>query len=417
MASIHDPLYGTVHAEGVARELMDTPEFQRLRRIRQLQLASVVYPSAVHTRFEHAMGAYHLAKKSLRRLRESGMLSAVDNDQQALIEWAALLHDTGHFPGAHMAEEVGYEEADHEAAGARWILEGEIGAILERTGIPHAAERIAQIIRHEGDNPLRGIVAGACDVDKIDYIARDGYHCGLPHSFNRDNLLDGYVLVRDPETGDLTVGLREKAVASFEQMLYSKFNLYRSVYFHPTVRSATVMMRALVIGALRAGLIDIDELRLWTDEELFILLQSRVMRRRRHPDERELVGRLVQRIQDRDLYRQALSLPLSSAPDLSPDGLHRAEAHVAEDLGLAAGEVLLDIPHKPTMLSLDILVRRSDGRVVRGEDLGPDDGFALGTATEAFYHSSGRWGLFSAAPLDVDTDTLLRLVDDAITAV
>lgn len=415
--TIHIPLYGAVHIDGLAREVLDTPALQRLRRIQQLQVASMVYPSAVHTRFEHVVGAYHLAKQAVRRLAEGGELAGVGEDEVQLIVLAALLHDAGHGVASHSLEEVGLEEADHERAGERWIVEGEVGDILDRSGIPDAAHRIAQIIRQEGDNPLRGIVAGACDVDKIDYIARDAYHCDLPLGFNRDDLINAYTLVRDPESGALVVGLKESGLPAFEQMLYSKFNLYRSVYFHRTVRAATVMMRALVMLALESGLLELDELRQWTDQELFILLRSRIGRRRKDPSRREQVSRLLEGILYRRLYRPAVSWPLSSAPHLSPKELVEVETYLAARLGLEPGEALLDIPRRPTMLSTDILVRRRTGEVVNARHLAPDDGFAINLAAEAFYHASGRWSLYVARPVGLPAATLRRLVEDATSSV
>lgn len=415
-AAIHDPLYGTVHVDDIARRLVDTPAFQRLGRIRQLQMASIVYRSAVHTRFGHAVGAYHLAKRAIRRLAETGQLTGVTEDDIRLVPIAALVHDVGHHFGAHVLEEAGLQSVDHEQMADIWLKEGQIAEILNECGIPDAADRIAAIIRHEGTNPLREIVAGPCDVDKIDYIARDAYHCGLPLGFNRDELLDGFVLITNPSTGEKQIGLHESALAAFEQLLYSKFNLYRAVYFHPTVRSATVMTRELVLAALEAGLLELDELRIWTDEEIFILLGERVMRRRRSPEQREIVGRLIERIQARNLYEPVIRFPLSSAPDLSVARLREIEAELVRVLGLERGDVLIDIPHKPTMLSTDVLILREDGSIVNAGELGPDDGFALGPSAEAFYHASGRWGLYvsdaSAVSRDVARDALLELIGE-----
>lgn len=415
-ATIHIPLYGSVHVDGLARKVLDTPALQRLRRIQQLQVASIVYPSAVHTRFEHVVGAYHLAKKAVRRLAQDGELADIDAEEAELVVLAALLHDAGHGVASHSLEEIGLAEADHERAGERWIVDGEVGEILDRCGIPDAARRIAKIIRHEGNNPLRGIVAGACDVDKIDYIARDAHHCDLPLGFNRDDLINAYTIVRDPASGAPVVGLKESGLPAFEQLLYSKFNLYRSVYFHRTVRAATVMMRAMVILALESGLLEMEELRQWTDQEVFILLRSRIGRRRRDPSRREMVSRLIEGILYRKLYRPVVFFPLSSAPHLSAEALLEVESYLAARLGLEAGEVLLDIPRRPTMLSTDILVRRHSGEVVNARDLGPDDGFALNLAAEGFYLSSGRWSLYAARPVDVPADALERLVLDATSA-
>lgn len=407
MGIIRDPLHGVIRLDNVAQRLIDTATFQRLRRIRQLGLASVVYPSAVHTRFEHALGVYRLARRVLGQLADRGELVDVSLEEQRAVVLAALLHDTSHYPAAHFLEEYGLEGACHEKAAEDHFFYGEIGEILDETGIEDIARQVSEIVQHDGQHPLGGIVSGACDVDKIDYIGRDAYHCGLPLAFDRDRLIDSMTVVRVPATGRLTLGIRERGLGPFEQMLYAKSTLYREVYFDPTVRAATVMMRRLVVEALDAGLVDFDELKLWTDEELFILLRSRVLRRRRNPEQREVVGRLSERIVNRSLYEPVLSTPLSSAPSLSAAELGVIERRITQELGVEQGAVLVDIPNRPGMLSTDLWVLRQNGDVQNARTLGPDDGFAMNEAAEALYNASGRFTIFAArehrlSPRDVE---------------
>lgn len=396
MDLIKDPLHEVIRVDPFAVKLIDTALFQRLRRIRQLGLASVVYPSAVHTRFEHALGVYHLASSIVRQMFERGELEGVSDEERVLIPIAALLHDTSHYPAAHFLEEYGLEEADHEKAAEKHFFDGEIADVLATTGIKDVGRKVAELVQHQSDNPLGEIVSGACDADKLDYIARDAYNCGLPMGYDREMLVDSMALLPDPVDGQLRVGIRKRGLGSFEQMLYSKFNLYREVYFHPTVRSATTMMRRLVIEALEAGLTDMAELQMWSDEELFILLQSRVISSRKSPARRKIVKRLVERIVVRRLYKAVESRPLSEAPVVTPDRLVEAERLLAKILGVPEGDALLDIPNRPGMLSTDLLVRFDDGAVRNAKDLGPDEGFAMNAAASALYRASGRVSIFVA---------------------
>lgn len=411
---IHDPLYGAIGLTEIARKLIDTAGFQRLRRIKQLGMASWVYPSAVHTRFEHSLGVFHTARVAIDQLEERGELDGVTDEQKALVVLAALIHDTGHHPGAHLLEEYGYPGADHEEAGEKWFMGGEIGDILRTTGIPNAPERVARLVQGRSDNPLGGLITGACDVDKIDYIQRDAYHCGLPVMFERERLLYCLTMVENPDTGEPQVGLKEKGLVNFEQLLYAKFNLFRSVYFHRTVRSATVMMRELVIQALETGLLEAEELETWTDEELFILLRSRVAEAGNNGPRLQHISEMTDRILNRRLYKEAASLPLSSAPDITPEQVAEIEAHIAHEMNLSDREVLLDIPSKPTMLSTDILVQRKNGNVVNASQLGPDDGFALNQYAESFYHASGRWSLFTAERAELSNKRLQQFVKETL---
>lgn len=405
MDVIRDPLYGPVTLDGTARRLVDSAPFQRLRRIRQLSEAHAVYPSAVHTRFEHSLGVYHLARSIIQRLGTRGELGGITDDDAELVALAALLHDIGHHPGAHLLEEFGYPGISHELAGAALFTTGEIGAILRESGIADAGCRVAELVRHEGLHPLGGIVSGPCDADKLDYLVRDAYHCGLPSGFDQAHLASALTLLRDPLTGRVEVGLDSDALVSFEQMLVSKNSLYRTVYFHPTVRCAMVMLRAIIVGALDARLLALEELLRWTDEEVFTLLRVRVAGQEPAGSGVRYVADMVERLLSRRLFVRVATLPLGAAPQLSPADVAEIEARLERRTGLGPGEVLLDIPRKPEMLSTDILIRRGD-EVVRASALGPDDGFALNHVQPALYAASGRISVFTASPVSLPEEQL-----------
>lgn len=408
---IRDPLYGPIPLDETACRLIDTAAFQRLRRVRQLSLASVLYPSAMHTRFEHSVGVYHLARTIVRQLAAAGELESGEVADLPLIAYAGLLHDTGQHMCAHLLEEFGYPGVTHEEAGAALFSTGEFGEILSRTGIPNPGERIAALVQNRSDHALAGVIAGACDADKLDYLARDAYHCGLPVGFDQQHLRDALCVVVNPRTGRRETALDERGLASFEQMLYSKNALYRNIYFQPTVRCAMVMLRALVVAALEADLLAVDELHRWSDEELFTVLRVRVTEAPQQVPATGLVWQLLDRLLARKLYKPAVSLPLSAALPLPYDAVLAIEAELARRLGLGAGEALLDIPRKPTMLSTEILVRRRDGGVVEAGSLTPDDGFALNDAHGALYAASGRVAVFTARPAVLEPELVMSIME------
>lgn len=406
MSVIRDPLYGPIDLDPLAQRLVDTAAFQRLRRIKQLSEASAVYPSAVHTRFEHSVGVHHVARTIVRQLEARGELAGVPEAEVALVPYAALVHDLGHHIGAHLLEEFGWPGISHEETGAALFTTGEVGEILASTGIPRAGEIVAELVLHQGNHVLGGVVSGACDADKLDYLARDAYHCGLPLAFDQGHLRHALTVLEDPASGQRTLGIDAAALVSFEQMLLAKSTLFRSVYFHPTVRGAMVMLRALLLAALDAELLALDELRTWTDQELFTVLRLRVGEAPGARWTTRLITDLVERLLSRRLYHRIASLPLRAAPDLGPAQVAAVEQRLAARLGLGAGEVLLDVPRKPSMLSTDILVRCDDGSVRHAGELGPDDGFALNEAQPALYAASGRVSVYACRRMALEREAV-----------
>lgn len=414
---VRDPIYGPVPLDPVARALIDTRAFQRLRRVQQLSLASLVYPSAMHTRFEHSLGVYHLSKSIIESLERRGELRRVAPDDVRLIPYAALLHDLAQHLAAHLLDEFGVEGFEHEEVGAKAFQGDEVGEILMRTGIPDVAQRIGDVINQRSANPLAGIVAGNCDADKIDYIARDAYHCGLPIGFDQGHLRDAMILLEDPQTGFLQIGLDSSGLVSFEQMLYSKSTLFRNVYFHLQVRSAMGILRTLVMLALDRELIGLDELHLWSDNELFTVLRLRVGEVCAvGSDDCARFTELLDRILARRLYPVACTFPLSAVDKPSAEAILEVERILAAELELQEGEVILDFPTKPTMLATDILVRCADGTIRSARDLEPEDGFALNAAQQALYVASGSVALFTSEKRDVEPDLVLRRIAEVTRA-
>src|SRR5688572_25684891 len=312
---IRDPLWNTIRLDPTAVRIMDTAPFQRLRYIRQLGLAHLVYPGATHTRFDHAVGVYHLTVTALRLLRErSGTPPEVWEDEE-LVPYAALLHDIGHYAYSHALEELEADAvpADHEEASGHFFSSAELKDALASLGFA-APERIHALIRGHSHIPLRGLVSGSLDLDKMEYLRRDSLFCGVPYGeVDVDRLLEGLVLLPDPKTGDWEVGVHEKAIAALESLLFAKYQMFRNVYWHHAVRAATALYKRIVEEAVRAGLLASDELVGPTDEELLHLVS-----RRAHEEDGDVAERIATRwmpaLRHRRLPKRALEL---TAADLA----------------------------------------------------------------------------------------------------
>jgi HD superfamily phosphohydrolase len=383
---IRDPLWNNIRLDPLSFELIDTPAFQRLRYVRQLGLAFLVYPGATHSRFEHALGTYHLARRTLALFEEQSEFGAVGRDACTLLRVAALLHDIGHYPFSHALEEIG--ALHHEEVARPLICDGEVADVLKRELGPDAPDRIVSLIRGDSDNPLQGLISGSIDLDKLDYLRRDAFMCGVSYGeIDVDRLINALTLLRDPETAELRVGMIEKGLSALESLLFAKYQMYRNVYWHHAVRSATAMYKRLVADALDAGALDARTLAAYTDEGLLHNLRERAP------------SALLHALRERRLYKRAFECP---AAQLAPDvgewiADDRAltiavENALALELGLSPGEVLLDYPVKTQMLGLDMLVQRADGEVRRLTASGweGEGAINLPKLSEEFYRSA-RW--------------------------
>lgn len=387
---IRDPLWDNIRLEPVAAAAMDTPAVQRLRYVRQLGHAFLVYPGATHSRFEHALGAYHLARRALATLEERGDLAGIPDEERLAVRLAALLHDIGHYPFSHALEEAGFPS--HEAIGVRRLGEGELGALLRDVGGDAFITRIAGTIQGNGTSPLGGLVSGSLDLDKIDYLSRDARQCGVPYgTLDVDRLLASLCLVATPGAPP-EVGVHEKGVSALESLLFAKYQMYRNVYWHHAVRSATCMFKRVVRVAVRHGALDPAAVADATDGTLTTLL--------RECDETGLAEALDRR----RLHKRALDLAASEVPELpdwlwtDPTRLEAAEDALARRLDLPPGGALVDFPARASMLSVDLPLLTRDGRVERLTDEGRAGSLGLPRIAAELYRSARRLRIFTAQP-------------------
>jgi uncharacterized protein len=402
---IRDPLWNNIRLDPLSFELIDTPAFQRLRYVRQLGLAFLVYPGATHSRFEHALGTYHLARRTLTLFEDHDDYAALGRDECMLARVAALLHDVGHYPFSHALEEIG--ALHHEEVARPLICGGEVAMILRRELGASAPERIVALIRGESNSPLQGLISGSIDLDKLDYLRRDAFMCGVSYGeIDVDRLINALTLVRDPDTGQPRVGMIEKGLSALESLLFAKYQMYRNVYWHHAVRSATAMYKRVVADALDAGALDARTLAGFTDEGILHDLEERVP------------SPLVAALRERRLFKRAFECP---AAHLSPDaGEWIADDHalttavenaLAVELDLAPGELLLDYPAKTQMLGLDLLVQRSYGEVERLTAAGWEGAINLPKLSEEFYRSARWLRVYTAPRIAIDQTKLVGLAN------
>ena len=371
---IRDPLWNTIRLDATAVRIVDTQAFQRLRYIRQLGFAHLVYPGATHTRFDHAIGVYHLTVTAIRRLEVGRGMPEDIGEAACLVPYAALLHDIGHYAFSHALEELESDRlpGDHEAVSARFFDSPELNEALASIG-PDAATKIHALIRGQSDNPLGGLVAGSLDLDKMEYLRRDARFCGVPYGeVDVDRLLQGITLLADPETGRTEVGVHEKAVAALESLLFAKYQMFRNVYWHHGVRAATALYKRIVDEAVRDGILDPEELVGPTDEEL-IYETARRAQASDSPIAERLSTRWLPALRARKLPKRALEVTAAELGDrvvedwaVSETAMKRAvEDKLAEEVGLEPGEVVIDFPAKRAMFQLDLLIERRTGQVQR----------------------------------------------------
>jgi HD superfamily phosphohydrolase len=236
-----DPVHGLIEFKGVDRpiaDLLDTLAMQRLRRIKQMGFAWLVYSGAEHSRFGHALGAFHIAQRVTRRLD-------LDPRTALHVKVAALLHDVGHGPFSHAWEHV-FAGHDHERWGARIATEHpEMRAALEQLepGLPETLESFWG----KGYKPhfARKLVSSQLDVDRLDYLLRDGHYSGAGYAtYDLDWIIHAIqvapVRTAGDEPNDLVVDYR-RGMYAVEQYLFARSYMYAQVYHHKTVRSAEWM--------------------------------------------------------------------------------------------------------------------------------------------------------------------------------
>ncbi|MCL2712767.1 MAG: HD domain-containing protein [Methanomassiliicoccaceae archaeon] len=366
---IHDPLHRSITVSGIFLKLLSRHELQRLRNVKQLGMANVVFPGANHTRLEHSLGVYHLAS----RMGNAVKLSKDDMDH---VKAAALLHDICHLPYSHNLSEL-YENrtgTDHMEM-ARELIKGTIPSHKERDAdILGGTGTISELLEEEGissdavcdliANPrsevqgsslfspsegkqsffnskdhLHQMIHGPVDADQMDYLLRDAHYTGVAHGS-----IDVERLLTQMRMHNNTIVLERGGIVAAEGLMVSRALMYSSVYFNKTVRIAEMMLSK----AVELSDVEMNELHLMDDHDLRDTLI------RSNGRSSEITRSLVHR----RLYKKAFSVYTADLNDEQIDIIaeysgyrekRRLEDEIAETAGIDYSHVIVDMPSRSSL--------------------------------------------------------------------
>jgi HD superfamily phosphohydrolase len=354
MKHVKDPIHGYIDIPSEELSIINTPEFQRLRRIKQLGLSDTVYPSATHTRFSHSLGVMYLAGE---------LAKSVDVSEYTIRanKVAGLLHDIGHLPFSHTIEHLLEERTGmtHEDISCNYIDD-----LKRRDNVtfPVDTTDIKSIIN--GENNIVNTVSSDIDADRLDYLVRDSYHTGI--NFGK---IESDTLMKFAQLIDGLVGFDHKSLKSVERLLDARMQMNYSVYSHDTVAITETMLTRSVEQYLDNTSVTILDLIGKDDSELGYELKRTDVNPAKE---------LFLNIQNRNLYKTSFLAPLQNVTSekvkyisefFSQPQIH--EERIAEIAGLDKTKVLIDPPNYTENEEFNIPIRTSLGTIECLEDISP----------------------------------------------
>lgn len=321
--TVRDPLWHDIHLSDGLLQLLHTKPVQKLDRIRQLGPTALVYPGAVHTRLSHSLGVCHLSSQMLISLIRKGYQGFSICGASSFLS-AALLHDLGHFPYAHSLKDIISE--DHEALGAGIILQDRsIQDAIELAG--GNVQWVCAIIDNDREVPnreiglYRNMLSGTLDPDKLDYLCRDAFFCGVPYGVQDVS----YIIDQLEVSGD-SLAVQSRSLPSIEHLLFSKYLMYKNVYWNKRVRCATAMVREALSTAMADHSIAEEDLFGLDDYQFVELCRSRKIRKLD----------LIEAVENNCLLEELKCIPCQEDPKT-----------VREEYGELTGKgLILDIPER-----------------------------------------------------------------------
>lgn len=333
---VRDNVYGNIYLDPLSLKFVDTEQFQRLRDLKQLGLTYMVYPGAVHSRFEHSLGVFSLAGEAVHRIKaQQGSELGIDNLDIQTVKLAGLLHDVGHGPFSHMFEREFLRQIPH---GIKWCHEDMSVRMIDHIVDFHHIDIDAECLKkakemviastehvsHKSVNEkhfLYDIVANGrngIDVDKFDYIVRDSRACGLGCSFQIERLMDSMRVMGDE------ICYRDKDYLTIYKLFSSRADLHRTVYTHAKVKAIEMMFVESLIKAddyLQISSKIQDPAEFWKiDDSILKTIEIS------HDQELKEARDLILRIRRRDLYQfcNEFSVPkdkLEHFKDITPQDI------------------------------------------------------------------------------------------------
>lgn len=285
MTVIRDAIHGGIEVNALEKKIVDDPLFQRLHGVRQLSVAHLVYPSALHTRFEHSLGSMHLTGTLAKRLE-------LNAEEIQLVRVAALLHDVGHGAFSHTSDDLLQEKTGnpHELRGLDLVEKTELKDTLQENGV-----RIDDLKKRFQGKGAGALITHELGTDRMDYLLRDAYFTGVGYSsVDHQRLLETMAL----HDGQLVI--QEKGVVAAESLLVSRHLMFTAVYLHPTVRIASAMAEHMLETALQENQVTLDDVARGTDDALLHALSPKNAWAKRLKERRLLKKAVVHAASDMD---------------------------------------------------------------------------------------------------------------------
>ena len=320
---IRDSIHGNLPIDQFEVEVLDYPQLQRLRRVKQLGFISLIYPGANHSRFEHSIGTMHLASKLAEQLE-------LDSYDQELVRMAGLLHDAGHGPFSHVSEAV-FDVPHEELTG--FIIKNT--SLADKLSEKFDTREIVDIINGKGR--LGPIISGELDMDRMDYLIRDSHYTGVAYGvIDTERIISNLKLERE-------LILDIKGVQAAEAALTARYLMYPSVYQHHTTRIINAMFRRCLKYMIHQDIINPNEMYKYDDSDMISMCRSS-----------EGFSRdIMERIDNRNLLKVAKSEQVSNfeKPEqifkIEKEKLLKAEEEISEDFGIERNYVILNLPEYP----------------------------------------------------------------------
>ena len=346
-----DVLWGHVYFTPELIALADSPPFMRLHRILQLGPVHRIYPGATHTRAGHSIGVYYLGRRLLQNLAENAGWISREGAMSFLC--ACLLHDLGHFPYTHSLKELPL--CSHETLTGGLILKEPLKSLVGTCGADPALTAAIVDSNFSGNVEnssselffYRKLLSGCLDPDKLDYLNRDARYCGVPYGAQDVD----FILSRLIPSAERGTDIDSRLIPNVEAILFAKYLMYRTVYWHKQVRAATSMIKKALVKNLESGAIAGEELYGLDDQSLFSLL-------------REKPGNtLAEAVRSGHLYTTIAEIPYTESDhcclrDIGKRSLHEqmlADEFRRAGIPLGPDDLIIDLP-EPVSFETNLLV-------------------------------------------------------------
>ena len=335
MRRVRDSIHDYIDLDDLESSLVDTEPYQRLRWIKQLGSANLVYPGANHTRLEHSIGVSHLSK-------QMAIQSGVPNDEIHLISIAGLLHDLGHSPYSHLADELPFGK-DHVEVTQDIINDSQISDIFHKQGID--TNEICNLIK--GNHKYGSLISGDIDGDRLDYLIRDSHYTGVKTGVDAGRLITKMSF----SNNELVIG--ESGLPVVETFLTSRSIMFPTVYFHPFSRGAELMLARATKSAINADNFSYEEFVSYTDHKFL--------------SELNLAGglseKLVNNFEKRHIIKRAVSITKDKTEEMgiTKSDIETLEASIASKLDINSSEIFMDLPPLKVVPAMKVKILKEDG--------------------------------------------------------